>query len=136
MPAIAQGGAGMVEAMKEAGRQMSQLREMQLASVHKVYSNGVPGAGETGPALLSFVRPRRLGVCFSRVPARLVSPVAFGVPLRRKARHPDLVEVLTRFAKVYARVTYSGAGPPPDSLPACEAMWDGMVHGVVVGTQP
>ena len=48
--------------------------------------------------------------------------------------HPDLVEALTRFAKVYARVTYSGADPPPDSLPACEAIWDGMVHGVVVGT--
>ena len=46
--------------------------------------------------------------------------------------HPDLADVLTRFAKVYARVTYSHADPPPDTLPACEAMWDGMVHGVAI----
>ena len=46
--------------------------------------------------------------------------------------HPDLLDVLTRFAKVYARVTYSDGGPPPDTLPACEAMWDGMVHGVAI----
>ena len=48
--------------------------------------------------------------------------------------HPDLLDVLTRFAKVYARVTYSDADPPPDTLPVCEAMWDGMVHGVATVT--
>jgi uncharacterized protein DUF4129 len=47
--------------------------------------------------------------------------------------HPDLLDVLTRFAKVYARITYSDADPPPDTRPACEALWDGMVHGVSVG---
>jgi hypothetical protein len=47
--------------------------------------------------------------------------------------HPDLAEVLTRFAKVYARVTYSQADPPPDTSVACEALWDGMVHGVAAG---
>jgi hypothetical protein len=43
---------------------------------------------------------------------------------------PDLVEPLTAFAKVYARVSYTDAPPPPDTLAALEAMWDGMVHGV------
>jgi hypothetical protein len=47
--------------------------------------------------------------------------------------YPDLVEILTTFAKVYARVTYSQSTPPSNTIPACEAMWDGMVHGVALG---
>jgi hypothetical protein len=50
--------------------------------------------------------------------------------------YPDLVEVLTRFAKVYARATYSDSDPPPDTIPACEAMWEGMVHGVAAVAVP
>lgn len=43
---------------------------------------------------------------------------------------PDLFEPLTAFAKVYTRVTYSSAPPPPETLATLETMWDGMVHGV------
>ena len=83
MPAIAQGGTGMVEAMKEAGRQMSQLGEMQLASVHKVYSNGVPGAGETGPALLSESTTEVLSF------SSKVDPAVFQVPAGfKQVEHP------------------------------------------------
>ena len=46
--------------------------------------------------------------------------------------YPDLVEVFTSFAKIYARVTYSQAEPPSNTLPACGALWDGIVHGVAV----
>ncbi len=45
---------------------------------------------------------------------------------------PDLGEVFARFAKVYAHTSYSEAGPPADTLPALEEMWDGMIHGVAV----
>jgi len=48
--------------------------------------------------------------------------------------HPDLLDVLTRFARIYARVSYSDADAPPDTVPACEALWDGMVHGVAITT--
>jgi len=53
---------------------------------------------------------------------------------RLAGEYPDLVDVLTDFAKVYARITYSQSHAPPNTLPACEAMWDGLVHGVPVGT--
>lgn len=53
MQSMAPGGAGMAEAMKEAGRQMAEMGEMQLASVQRVYAEGVPGSTEPGPGLLS-----------------------------------------------------------------------------------
>jgi hypothetical protein len=46
---------------------------------------------------------------------------------------PDLAEILSRFAKSYARVTYSEFPLPDDTLPMLEAMWEGMVYGVAVG---
>jgi hypothetical protein len=45
---------------------------------------------------------------------------------------PDLGEVIARFAKVYARVSYSDDEPPDDTLAVLEEMWDGMIHGVAV----
>ena len=45
---------------------------------------------------------------------------------------PDLAEAFTRFARVYARVSYSDAPPPADTLAVLEETWDGLVHGVAV----
>jgi hypothetical protein len=46
---------------------------------------------------------------------------------------PDLAELLNRFAKSYARVTYSEFPLPDGTLAMLEEMWEGMVYGVVVG---
>jgi hypothetical protein len=83
MPAISQGGAGVMDAMKDAGRQLSQLGDMQLGNVHKVYSNGVPGSSETGPALLS--ESTTEVVSFSNK----VDPAVFQVPAGfKQVEHP------------------------------------------------
>lgn len=53
MQAFAQAGPAAMEAMKEAGRKMSELGEMQLASVTRMYSDGPMMAGmppESAPA--------------------------------------------------------------------------------------
>ena len=51
MQAFAQAGPGAMEAMKEAGRKVAELGEMQLASVTKMYSDYMPGMppGSPGP---------------------------------------------------------------------------------------
>jgi hypothetical protein len=46
---------------------------------------------------------------------------------------PELAEILSRFAKSYARVTYSIFPLPADTLAMLEETWEGMVHGVAVG---
>ncbi len=50
MQALAQAGPAAMEAMKEAGKKISELGEMQLASVTKMYSDSIPNmpAGEPG----------------------------------------------------------------------------------------
>jgi hypothetical protein len=45
----------------------------------------------------------------------------------------ELAEILGKFAKAYARVTYSELPLPADTLPMLEEMWEGMVYGVAVG---
>jgi hypothetical protein len=46
--------------------------------------------------------------------------------------YPDLGETLARFAKLYARVSYSDSPPPEDTLEALEETWDGLIHGAGV----
>src|SRR5579872_344949 len=45
---------------------------------------------------------------------------------------PELAEILSRFAKSYARVTYSVFPLPDNTLAMLEEMWEGMVYGVAV----
>ncbi len=45
---------------------------------------------------------------------------------------PDLDEVFLNFGRVYARVTYSTAEPPANTLAVLEQTWDGLIHGVAV----
>jgi len=44
----------------------------------------------------------------------------------------ELSDILSRFARIYARVTYSELPPPDNTLEILEEMWEGMVHGVAV----
>jgi hypothetical protein len=46
---------------------------------------------------------------------------------------PDLAELLSRFAKAYARVTYSEFPLPDDTLAMLEEVWEGLIYGVAVG---
>lgn len=50
MQAMAQAGPAAMEAMKEAGRKMSELGEMQLASVVKMYGEGMGGLPPESPS--------------------------------------------------------------------------------------
>jgi hypothetical protein len=44
--------------------------------------------------------------------------------------YPDIAETLARFARLYAKVSYSDSPPPDDTLEALEETWDGLIHGV------
>jgi hypothetical protein len=44
--------------------------------------------------------------------------------------YPDIAETLARFARLYAKVSYSHSPPPDDALEALEETWDGLIHGV------
>jgi len=93
IPAAGPGGAATAEAMKEAGRQMTELGGMQLISINKVYSDSVPTAGETGPALLS--ESTTEVVSFSNK----VDPAVFQVPAGFKQVEHPMKKALERFGK-------------------------------------
>ena len=48
--AMAQAGPAAIEAMKEAGKKMAELGEMQLASVTKMYSDAMPAMPQGDPS--------------------------------------------------------------------------------------
>jgi hypothetical protein len=61
------------------------------------------------------------------------TPLEFAARLAEQ--FPDLTEVLVRFGRLYARVSYSENPLPADTLATAEAMWEGMVHGVAVAAE-
>lgn len=56
------------------------------------------------------------------------TPLEFAARLAEQ--FPDLTEVLVRFGRLYARVSYSENPLPADTLATLEAMWEGLVYGI------
>jgi len=52
--------------------------------------------------------------------------------LRLGEAFPDLSEACAKFAKVYARVSYSESGPPSNTRRVLEETWEGLVRGAAV----
>lgn len=109
-----------------------------------------PQAAVRPPPFHAFANPFADGTAESRDPAELTlytflaldswawdrdcgrdpteTPLEFAA--RLAGRFPDLAEVLVRFGRLYARVSYSEHPLPADTLATLEAMWERMVHGV------
>ncbi len=75
-------------------------------------------------ALDSWAWDRDLGRATGETPLEFIA--------RLEETFPELQEAFAAFAKVYARVSYSGTAPPTNTHAVLVATWDGLVHGVAV----
>lgn len=125
------------------------------AYAQKAETDALPLAPERPPPFHAFSNPFADGSAEGREPAELVAFTFLALdswawdrdagrklpetPLEFIARladqSPELIEAFTPFARVYTRVTYSAASPPADTLPAMEAVWEAMIHGVASRTE-
>jgi hypothetical protein len=58
------------------------------------------------------------------------TPLEFA--LRLGESFPELSEVLSPFATIYARLTYSELPPADDTLASLEQTWEALIHGFIV----